>query len=485
MRRFSSLRRPFTQSTNALRLKNNATSLLFRTSLTISKFHTSSSWFNSTDIKQSVDFSAPPFSEEILKARVAKYALPDPTSETKPVLNEEETESLLKSILLTLGEISQNLSDYELLIKQRALLKQVLDNSDLRLSPEVLRSVFLELVRNKNYRFATETVMSSTPGAKLGPTEIKQRQQEEAQAQSEGKEVEDKKKITEVVSTSDIVLDLCNAYNAKYGTNPILAKAHGVPQAIPIPVMMIPFRRCVYNGELDKAFELIDVSAGSRAYMSQVRGSWVKYLTRWAGGTTSVLVGVHVLLESGLVGTWSSTAGVLSMVFTYLCSMSILGTLAFAGRVSGSGEYIKWLPGTPTTYWYSHAQEMKMASLIASVDIALPENQNEASFRVKKLLEARKMMALEPEQEILMKEYWARGGEGFEWIEPDQDPAEMIWRTKMEASKAKRIAAQEKYGEKYKWTDEVLNSNKSLPHASLTDIPPPPTPPAPKGLPEL
>lgn len=482
MRRFSSLRRPLVQSTNVLRLKTRST-LLFRTSLAASTFHTASSWLNSINTKQHVDFSAAPFSEEILKARVAKYVLPDQNSETKPVLNQEETENLLKAILLTLNEVSQHLSDYELLVKQRELLKQVLDNADFRLSPEVLRSVFLELVRNKNYRFATETVMSSTPGAKLGPTEIKQRQQETQQG--EGQEVENQKKITELVSTSDIVLDLCNAYNAKYGTNPILAKAHGVPQAIPIPVIMIPFRRCVYNGELDKAFELIDVSAGSRAYMNEVRASWIKYLSRWAGGTTSILVGVHVLLESGLVGTWASTTGVLSMVFTYLCSMSILGSLAFAGRVSGSGEYIKWLPGTPTTYWYSHAQEMKMASLIASVDIALPENQNEASFRVKKLLQARRMMALEPEQEILIKEYWARGGEGFEWIEPDQDPAEIIWRAKMEDSKAKRIAAQEKYGERYKWTDEVINSSKSLPHASLTDIPPPPMPPAPKGLPEL
>ncbi|ODQ80413.1 hypothetical protein BABINDRAFT_183370 [Babjeviella inositovora NRRL Y-12698] len=40
-------------------------------------------------------------------------------------------------------------------------------------------------------------------------------------------------------------------------------------------------------------------------------------------------------------------------------------------------------------------------------------------------LRTRRMMLQEDELESMFKEYWMKGGDGFEWAEPDQDPAEM------------------------------------------------------------
>ncbi|ANB14269.1 hypothetical protein AWJ20_5234 [Sugiyamaella lignohabitans] len=257
-------------------------------------------------------------------------------------------------------------------------------------------------------------------------------------------------------STSSI--EVLTAYNKQLGTT-----------YIPREVSIIPFRRAAYNAEFDNSLAIMDATVGTKSlYHRYIRKQMRKYGLYWVGATGSILASIEALLRSGLVGDWPSTAMVQVMAFTYLSSISIYGVLSSAGRVSGAGEVLEWVGGTPSTYRYSHAAEMKMASILAGMNSALPENQGECSLHMIKQLLARRMQPIEPEQETMMKEYWARGGEGFEWIEPDQDPAEIIWRQKMELAKASRIGSPytRKYSNPGDWTDEVLHS---IPHASLID----------------
>lgn len=245
---------------------------------------------------------------------------------------------------------------------------------------------------------------------------------------------------------------------------------------IPAQVSMIPFRRAVYNAEFEKAFTFIDLSVNMPSYKRMIRDEWFKYAGFWTGCTASILSGVELLLQSGLVGTWTSTYMVHLMALTYLSSITIYTGLAFGGRVSGAGEVLRWSQGTLTTHWFSHAQEMRMCSLLADMNRQLPENQGECTLQLRKDLMGRQMTVIEMEDETLLKEYWARSGEGFEWVEPDQDPAELIWRTKMQQSQAKRLQGGSPYSNKpdnfkynestgrYEWTYEM-----TLPHASLID----------------
>ncbi|KAF5102949.1 hypothetical protein D0Z03_000326 [Geotrichum reessii] len=365
----------------------------------------------------SVDFQASPFNEAALKHRISTHV----QSEDAPALDEASVLSALLACITPNTSphhtLQPSLSGSEYSSLQLSLLDELLSNHRFcqSLTPDVLREFFLNTVNCDQE--------SSTAAA------------------------------TRVI----------RAYSSVY-------TADG-RRFVPLDLGMIPFRKAVYSAHIDDAFAILNLTAGAPGYVQHVKKLWWRYGRAYAVGTTSTLASVHLLLKSGLVGEWPSTLGVLAMVTAYMANMTVLGGLAFAGRVSGSGEILKWLPGTPTTHWYSHAQEMKMASRIAAVDRALPENQDECSYRVKKILtDSHSMIPIEFEQETLMKEYWARGGEGFEWIEPDQDPAEIIWRRKMEASKAGRIAAAAKYGDKYKHIDELLPQH-NMPHASLIEPP--------------
>jgi hypothetical protein len=243
-------------------------------------------------------------------------------------------------------------------------------------------------------------------------------------------------------------------------------------EAIPESLAMIPFRRAAYNGEYEEAFKLIDLSVAGPQFQNQITKRLRKYFGYWVGTVSSVLVGVETLLQSGLVGSWESTGMVHGMVATYLSATTLFALLATSSKSSGSGETLEWIQGTTMSYRYRHGAELKMSSTLADLNRLLPENQNECSLAMSKELAKRSIRVVEMDQETMMKEYWARSGSGFEWIEPDQDPADLLWREKVNAEKAKRIGSpfSRAGSQEYGWAEDTVP--RSLPHASLINTGP-------------
>jgi hypothetical protein len=253
----------------------------------------------------------------------------------------------------------------------------------------------------------------------------------------------------------------------------VLQRYNKQPGAAYIPrnISIIPFRRAAYDADFENAFAIMDTAVGtSSLYHQYAQKLMKKYAFYWLAGTGTILTGLEVVLQSGLVGYWPSTTMVHMMVLTYLTSLSIYAFLSFAGRASGAGECLEWISGTVPTYRYKHAAEMKQASLLTLMNRELPENQGECSLHMLKELRVRSMQVMEAEKETMLKEYWARGGEGFEWVEPDQDPAEILWRHKMEIARAQRIGSPftRKDTDTSQWAERVAE-NRFIPHASLID----------------
>lgn len=243
-------------------------------------------------------------------------------------------------------------------------------------------------------------------------------------------------------------------------------------------ISMIPFRRATYNCDFDSALELMDLSTGLKSHYGTAGDKRLrKYALAWSVGVCGVLVGVNALLESGLVGQWDQNKNmVLGMVFTYCVAVSIYAMMALSGPKGGAGQVLHWARGTPFGFRIKYTPEIQMASTIAEMNRSLPENHGECAPKLLEELKLRSMEPVESKAELDLKEYWARGGAGFEWVEPDQDPAEELWRQKMEREKAKRIGSpyvrRNERGEVHDWAQDVLNSeqNRTLPHASLIDI---------------
>lgn len=249
--------------------------------------------------------------------------------------------------------------------------------------------------------------------------------------------------------------------------------------AVPEQIAMIPFRRAIYQADFRGALDVMDHTCGKLSnYKRKVNAKIRKYGTIWAAGLGGTLFGAHSVLMSGLVGTWEFGTSIMicGMFGTYLSALSLFGTMAMANSKSGLGSVLEWVPGTSPLYRFRHSEQLRMATFVTELNRSLPENLGECSPQLLQDLSELNLKPVETDQEAYMKEYWARGGDGFEWTEPDQDPADLLWRDHMEATKQKRIGSaysrKDSEGKLLSWVSEVEREKegRSIPHASLMGV---------------
>lgn len=246
-------------------------------------------------------------------------------------------------------------------------------------------------------------------------------------------------------------------------------------KAVPLDLSMIPFRRAAYNCDFEAALTLMDVVSGHESRVAQlVNRRLMRFALIWLAASGGVLYGVDYLLKSGIIGMWDNPGPIVLMVATYLTAVSAYGIMAFSSIKAGSGIYLQWAQGTSFLYRMQYARRLKMADLLVASNRMMPENDGECAPRLLSELQQRNLVPIQTEEEGMLKEYWARGGEGFEWVEPDQDPAEITWRTKLEHDRQSRIGSPYVHkGATNKNWEETLKAaaeNRFIPHASLIDM---------------
>ncbi|KAK9474461.1 uncharacterized protein V1510DRAFT_390523 [Dipodascopsis tothii] len=224
---------------------------------------------------------------------------------------------------------------------------------------------------------------------------------------------------------------------------------------VPRDVYMIPFYKALRDYDTAGAFALIDQSSASPLWIRHIKRQAWKYFAIWtqvAGGT---MLGAEALMQSGLLGEVEHTLGIHMMLAVYLANSSLFGVVALASRPGDNGGPVRFRPGTLQHKWYLKAQETRMLNQIVEMDRLRAGNdldEGDPSLFVKDELIRRGRRLDESEHELVWKEYWARYGQGFEWAEPDQDPAE---HARLQARSRERLASPSQPVETG-WADNLL-----------------------------
>lgn len=245
---------------------------------------------------------------------------------------------------------------------------------------------------------------------------------------------------------------------------------------------LIPFRYSLLDGDLKSALQITDLTTGHPNYISKKDSDLRKGIYQLAATAIGVTFfskyGVNQIIEWGwLSSTWKHLGSLNAMLLTYILNSSFFVTIVKFGRQKSAagGDYLTWQKGTFYTHWFKHADEMNMCAKIMQADLWLNGGFENSPALLEELCrkddslnigrnpvakinrDGSKVRLLEPRdnmEDLKMQAYWMSGGDGFEWVEPDQDPADIIWRQHLEKLRAPQLAASSQ--KSLKWAEELI-----------------------------
>ncbi|GME85376.1 unnamed protein product [Ambrosiozyma monospora] len=176
--------------------------------------------------------------------------------------------------------------------------------------------------------------------------------------------------------------------------------------------------------------DLIESTASTSRYQNkQITKMW-RLFGYSMGGTTGMLAMIHAwlsfrypeIMHYGDYGIY----GIYAAIVSYLVNCGFLASLAFSSKGLENGN-LMYAKNTLPHNWYIKLNELKMCSKVVLADA---EINGEEGFATREIVERVKKLGYEvnePEQEVMLRQYWYSSGEGFVWCEPDLDPAELLW----------------------------------------------------------
>lgn len=251
---------------------------------------------------------------------------------------------------------------------------------------------------------------------------------------------------------------------------------------------LIPLRNALMNADFENSIKLTDVTVGHPNYIASKNQILRHGFFRLVGSSLVVTFlskyGVQEIINMGILGPgWRHLASINSMLLTYLINSSFFVTVVRFGRqlISSGGDYLTWQKGTFYTHWFRHADEMLFASKIVEADRQLNGGEsnpaiinelcrtNNDMYASQHTLQpgytrqgekVRLLEAKDDLEDLKLQAYWMSGGDGFEWVEPDQDPADLIWKGQLK--KWERSAVGEGDGTRtLKWADDIIKTERS------------------------
>lgn len=248
---------------------------------------------------------------------------------------------------------------------------------------------------------------------------------------------------------------------------------------------LIPFRDSLFNADLHSALKLADITTGHPNYIASkgkaLRLGVYRFAATAVGITFFSKVGIQQIIDLGiLLPAWKHMASINAMLLTYLFNSSFFVAIVKFGRQlsAAGGDYLTWQKGTFYTHWYKHADEMAMCTKIVETDVALNGGIDSSASLIEELCrkddkfdegatlksgytrDGHKVRLLEPKdnlEDLKLQAYWMSGGDGFEWVEPDQDPAELIWKQHLLKLHNPSLSESERKG--LKWAENLAEES--------------------------
>lgn len=233
---------------------------------------------------------------------------------------------------------------------------------------------------------------------------------------------------------------------------PPLLRSYSTISSEPISKSLakLAVRRCLWEADIQNAVRCVDSTVASPPYLKMMNEKRNSTLLKSLVGA----LGASGLIHYGIgLMELPTTAGVFAMVVTYVLNLSFFGYVAFGGKFIGAVNNLRWENGAPISHMYTHSDEISLLSKIAEADVKIKGHDGSVNEGFKTAMRERRIEPLPPATEGLLEEYWLTGGENFEWVEPDQDPADIIWRKHLETKKPNLLSGD------IKWTDRLISEN--------------------------
>lgn len=203
---------------------------------------------------------------------------------------------------------------------------------------------------------------------------------------------------------------------------------------IPSNLALIPFRKLIWDAQFQQALNYVDLTNGNPRYVEHRKGNLIKIFKYFGGSLVGLIGSIHAfvsvfypeIIHAGTGGTIYGIYGIYACIVTYIVNCGFLAGLAFSSKGLENGN-LMFKQSTMPHDWYLKVDQMKMCSKIVEADAEINGMDGFATREVVSRIREMGFEVNEPEQEIMLRQYWYSSGEGFLWVEPDIDPAEVEW----------------------------------------------------------
>ena len=250
---------------------------------------------------------------------------------------------------------------------------------------------------------------------------------------------------------------IINAYYSKNSSNHIDSN-----------IAMIPFRKLIWDAQFQHALDYVELTNGNERYIEYKKKSLFNVLKYFGGSLVGLIACIHgsisvffpELIEAGTGGTSFGIYGIYACIITYFVNCGFLAGLAFSSKGLENGN-LMFKQSTMPHDWYLKVDQLKMCSKIVEADSEINGIDGFATRDVVKRVQQMGFEVNEPEQEVMLRQYWYSSGEGFMWVEPDIDPAEIEWWKHLDNIGVKKVWDQDLNKIEQADATEEINENEN------------------------